>query len=60
MNHHLKADLAAIVSGFGAISAWQEQFGWAIQVLGALVALVAGGLSLYQRLKKPPEPKSLD
>jgi len=60
MNTHLKADIAAIVSGFGAITAWQEQFSWALQILGAVIAVAAGGVSLYQRLKPPPPPKSLD
>jgi hypothetical protein len=60
MNHHLKADIAAIGSSLAAITAWQEQLTWVTQWLAAAVAVTAGAISIYQRLKPPAPPKSLD
>ena len=60
MNTHLKADIAAIGSSLAAITAWQEQLTWATQWVAAAVAVIAGLVSLYQRLKPPAPPKSLD
>jgi hypothetical protein len=49
---NLFSDILAIVSaGAAALSQWQEQIDWGLRVLAALVAIVAGSIAIYQRLR---------
>lgn len=45
-------DILAVVSGVSAITAWQEQLGWAMQLIAAAVATTAGVIAIWQSLKK--------
>jgi hypothetical protein len=64
----LISDILAGISGFSAVTAWkghipamfglaglmhwQEQLDWFLRIVAALVAITAGSVALYQRLKK--------
>lgn len=45
-------DILAIISGSSSILVWQEQLDWGLRIAATLVAVVAGGITIYQRLKK--------
>ena len=50
---HLFADVLAVISGGAALATWQVQLDWALRITAAMVAIAAGSVALYQRLKKP-------
>ncbi len=52
---HPVADLLAVLSGSATITAWQTQLDWTLRVLAAIVAIIAGVVTIWQRLKKKPE-----
>ncbi len=55
----MKTDALTIASILGAITANQEQIEWWLRTTGALIAIAAGLVALYQRLRKKPR-KDLD
>ena len=44
----IQSEIPAILSVLGAVTAWQEQLSWAVQILGGVIAIVAGGLAIYR------------
>lgn len=52
--HTLMADIFAVISASAALSTWQTQFDWTLRMLAALVAIVAGAITIWQKLKKKP------
>lgn len=52
---HGVSDLLAVASGVSTITAWQEQLDWSLRILAALIAIAAGSVALWQRLKKPKD-----
>lgn len=40
-----------MASGVTTIAAWQEQLDWALRIIAALIAIAAGTVALWQRLK---------
>lgn len=45
-------DLLAVVSGAGAITAWQEQIDWWLRVGASVVAIIAGLAALRAQMRK--------
>lgn len=45
-------DILAIISGSSSILVWQEQLDWGLRIAATLVAVAAGGITIYQRLRK--------
>lgn len=56
-NPRFYADFLALAAGGSSILSWQEQLDWGLRVLATLVAIAAGAISIYHRLKKPAAPK---
>lgn len=48
----LHSDFLAMISGVGSIAAWQDQLDWTLRIVATLVAIVAGSIAIYQRLRK--------
>ena len=57
LRQQLHSDLFAIISAGSGVLAWQEQLDWALRILVSVVGLVAGVITIYQRLKRrTPRP----
>ena len=52
-----RSDLYTLTSIFGAITANQEHIEWALRCGAALVAIVAGVIAIWQKLRRKPDPK---
>ena len=48
---HWSVDLAAVAANVSAVAAWQEQLDWVLRCLAASIAILAGSVALYQRLR---------
>lgn len=48
-----KSDIFTVTSILGAITARQEQIAWWLQAIAAAVAIVAGVIAIYQKLRRP-------
>lgn len=51
-NNHPIADGFALMSGLLSLASWQDQLDWGLRVMAALIAIIAGTIAIYQRLKK--------
>ena len=45
-------DALAIISALGGLTAWQVQLDWTLRIIAALVAITAGGISIYRAWRK--------
>lgn len=57
LRQQLNSDFFAIISLGSSIAAWQEQLEWGLKILAALVAIVAGVITIYQRLRHRRAPR---
>lgn len=46
------ADALALTAGVSSLAAWQEQVDFWLRITAAIVAIAAGLVTLYQRLRK--------
>lgn len=56
----MKSDLYTITSILAAITANQEQIEWWLRTGAAAVAILAGVIAIYQKLRRKSPPRDLD
>lgn len=44
-------DLLAVASLGSSVASWQEQLDWSLRIIATLVAIAAGSVAMWQRLK---------
>jgi hypothetical protein len=52
MLFRIYSDFLAGVSVLGAITAWQEHLDWAVKITAGLVAIAAGLLTIWHRMRR--------
>ena len=51
-NNHPASDGFALISGILSLASWQDQLDWGLRIIATLIAIAAGSVALYHRLKK--------
>jgi len=55
---HPVTDIIAAISVSASLTSWQTQLDWSLRIIGAIVAIAAGVITIYQRLKKKTRVKA--
>ncbi len=55
-----RSDIFTVASLLGAITARQEQISWALSTLAAAVAVVAGLIAIWQKIRRPAQKPARD